>query len=85
MEGCLRVRVDNRHPVLSNGKTAGDIDGRSGFPRSTLLVSYRFGVGLAIAERAVKLHCDELHATNRPGGGAVVSMSFPLLNEKEVE
>jgi two-component system sensor histidine kinase CpxA len=41
-----------------------------------------FGVGLAIAERAVKLHGGELHAENRPGGGAVVQMCFPLLNEK---
>jgi two-component system sensor histidine kinase CpxA len=44
-----------------------------------------FGVGLAITERAVKLHGGELHAANRLGGGAVVSMSFPLLNEKRVE
>lgn len=43
-----------------------------------------FGVGLAIAERAVKLHGGELHAENRPGGGAVVQMCFPLLNEKTV-
>jgi len=36
-----------------------------------------FGVGLAIAERAVKLHGGELHAENRPGGGATIRMTFP--------
>jgi two-component system, OmpR family, sensor histidine kinase CpxA len=41
-----------------------------------------FGVGLAIAERAVKLHGGELSASNRPGGGAAIRMSFPLLRER---
>lgn len=39
-----------------------------------------FGVGLAIAERAVKLHGGELQASNRPGGGATIRMSFPRLH-----
>ena len=39
-----------------------------------------FGVGLAIAERAVKLHHGELHAANRPGGGAAIRMLLPLLS-----
>jgi two-component system sensor histidine kinase CpxA len=43
-----------------------------------------FGVGLAITERAVKLHGGELHAVNRPGGGATIRMSFPLLREQTV-
>jgi two-component system, OmpR family, sensor histidine kinase CpxA len=38
-----------------------------------------FGVGLAIAERAVRLHKGELSATNREGGGASIRMSFPAL------
>jgi two-component system sensor histidine kinase CpxA len=37
-----------------------------------------FGVGLAIADRAVKLHGGELCAVNRPGGGATIRMSFPM-------
>jgi two-component system sensor histidine kinase CpxA len=41
-----------------------------------------FGVGLAIAERTVKLHGGELHAENRSGGGACIWMAFPLLNER---
>jgi two-component system sensor histidine kinase CpxA len=38
-----------------------------------------FGVGLAIAERAVKLHHGELCAMNREGGGTTFRMSFPAI------
>jgi len=38
-----------------------------------------FGVGLAIAERAVKLHHGELSAANREGGGATIRMKFPAI------
>lgn len=37
-----------------------------------------FGVGLAIAERAVRLHHGELQAYNRSGGGTTIRMRFPL-------
>ena len=37
-----------------------------------------FGVGLAIAERAVKLHDGHLRAFNREEGGATVQIRFPL-------
>jgi two-component system sensor histidine kinase CpxA len=37
-----------------------------------------FGVGLAIAERAVKLHDGHLRAFNHEGGGATVQIRFPL-------
>lgn len=36
-----------------------------------------FGVGLAIAERAVRLHHGEVWAHNRPQGGLVVSLRLP--------
>jgi two-component system, OmpR family, sensor histidine kinase CpxA len=36
-----------------------------------------FGVGLAIAERAVKLHRGKVSGRNRSGGGAVIRMQFP--------
>ena len=36
-----------------------------------------FGVGLAIAERAVRLHHGEVRAENRPGGGLTVSLRLP--------
>lgn len=37
-----------------------------------------FGVGLAIAERAVRLHGGELIAENREGGGATMRIRIPL-------
>lgn len=36
-----------------------------------------FGVGLAIAERAVKLHGGQVSGRNRSGGGAIIRMQFP--------
>ena len=36
-----------------------------------------FGVGLAIAERAVRLHGGELTAENRTGGGATMLIRIP--------
>jgi two-component system, OmpR family, sensor histidine kinase CpxA len=36
-----------------------------------------FGVGLAIADRAVRLHHGEVRARNRPEGGLTVSLSLP--------
>jgi two-component system sensor histidine kinase CpxA len=39
-----------------------------------------FGVGLAIAERAVRLHSGELCALNREGGGATIRMRFPVID-----
>jgi two-component system sensor histidine kinase CpxA len=37
-----------------------------------------FGVGLAITERAVKLHNGTMVAFNRKGGGAAIRMRFPM-------
>jgi two-component system sensor histidine kinase CpxA len=39
-----------------------------------------FGVGLAIAERTVKLHGGYLSGHNRSGGGVTIRMEFPLAN-----
>ena len=36
-----------------------------------------FGVGLAIAERAVRMHHGEVRARNRPEGGLTISLSLP--------
>jgi two-component system sensor histidine kinase CpxA len=43
-----------------------------------------FGVGLAIAERAVKLHEGELHVLNRAGGGTTIRICFPLIENGAV-
>jgi len=40
-----------------------------------------FGVGLAIAERAVRLHKGELSACNRKGGGATIRITLPAMEE----
>jgi two-component system, OmpR family, sensor histidine kinase CpxA len=37
-----------------------------------------FGVGLAIAERAVKVHNGQIRAENRAGGGTAIRISLPL-------
>ena len=37
-----------------------------------------FGVGLAIAERAIKLHNGQIRASNRGGGGTTIHISLPL-------
>jgi two-component system sensor histidine kinase CpxA len=37
-----------------------------------------FGVGLAIAERAVKLHNGQIRALNRSGGGTTIQISVPI-------
>ncbi|MBB5058746.1 two-component system sensor histidine kinase CpxA [Granulicella aggregans] len=37
-----------------------------------------FGVGLAIAERAVRLHDGTVQASNRAGGGAIIRLLFPI-------
>jgi two-component system sensor histidine kinase CpxA len=36
-----------------------------------------FGVGLAIADRAVRLHHGEVSARNRPEGGLIITLSLP--------
>ena len=36
-----------------------------------------FGVGLAIADRAVRLHHGEVRARNRPDGGLIISLTLP--------
>jgi len=36
-----------------------------------------FGVGLAIANRVVRLHHGEVWARNRPDGGLIVSLKLP--------
>jgi two-component system sensor histidine kinase CpxA len=43
-----------------------------------------FGVGLAIAERAVRLHHGEIRAMSRPGGGATIRITLPAI-EREVK
>jgi signal transduction histidine kinase len=39
------------------------------------------GLGLAITKRLVKMHGGEIHAANRPGGGAVFTFTIPVYPE----
>jgi two-component system, OmpR family, sensor histidine kinase CpxA len=43
-----------------------------------------FGVGLAIAERAVRMHHGEVKAHNRPEGGLIVSLRLPCAGAKSL-
>jgi two-component system sensor histidine kinase CpxA len=44
-----------------------------------------FGVGLAIADRAVRLHGGRISASNRPAGGLVLTISIPCLSVAPIE
>jgi two-component system, OmpR family, sensor histidine kinase CpxA len=44
-----------------------------------------FGVGLAIAERAVRLHRGEVSAKNRLGGGLMITLSIPCHLVKAIQ
>jgi two-component system OmpR family sensor kinase len=37
-----------------------------------------YGLGLAIAKRAVEAHAGHIHAENRAGGGLCIEISLPL-------
>ncbi|MEE4254146.1 MAG: ATP-binding protein [Desulfuromusa sp.] len=41
------------------------------------------GIGLAIAEQAVKLHSGTITATNLPAGGLLIEIHLPLNNQKK--
>jgi two-component system OmpR family sensor kinase len=43
-----------------------------------------FGLGLAIAKRAIDLHGGKIQAANRPGGGLCVTVELPLAREARV-
>jgi two-component system, OmpR family, sensor histidine kinase CpxA len=41
-----------------------------------------YGLGLAIAQRAIRLHAGEVSARNEPGGGLAVSVRLPITNPR---
>jgi two-component system sensor histidine kinase CpxA len=83
IDGAPRVvlQVDDRGPGIPESETKDIFRPFYRVDRARSTETGGFGVGLAIAERAVKLHLGELHASNRPGGGATIRMSFPRLHE----
>ncbi len=84
----IRLRQDDRHRMA-----VVEISDRGpGIPDSEIASIFRpfyridmarsaqtggFGVGLAIAERAVKLHGGSIRASNRIGGGASIQIRLP--------
>ena len=48
------------------------------FERGTSEAGSGFGLGLAIASRAVEMHGGSIKASNLPGGGLSVAITLPL-------
>lgn len=74
------LEVNDRGPGIPESETASIFRPfyRVDLARSTQTGG--FGVGLAIADRAVKLHNGKLKATNRAGGGLSIEMRFPAVS-----
>lgn len=73
--GGVRVSVADRGPGVAEDELETIFEpfyrGKSGQP------GRGFGLGLAIARRAVEAHGGTLHARNRKGGGLVIEMVLP--------
>ncbi len=70
---CKRLRAGS-----SRGRSWRIFSARSiGVDDARQLDTGGFGVGLAIADRAVRLHHGEVRARNRPEGGLIVSLKLP--------
>jgi two-component system sensor histidine kinase CpxA len=82
------------HSDLHNRMAVVEVNDRGpGIPESELATIFRpfyrvdsarsaqtggVGVGLAIAERAVRLHNGNIRASNRPGGGTSIQICLPI-------
>ncbi len=76
----LVLEVNDRGPGIPEGEIKEIFRPFYRIDRARSTETGGFGVGLAIAERTVKLHGGELSASNRPGGGLTVRMTFPRLH-----
>lgn len=78
--GEVRITVDDHGPGLPNDALARIFEPfyRVGESRSTQ--SGSGGIGLAIAERSVRLHGGRITARNREGGGLRVEVTVPRQN-----
>lgn len=83
------VRVSLRHDRVARRYTIEVVDGGPGVPPSALPALFEpfvradettpgFGLGLAVAKRAVTAHGGTIEASNRPGAGLEVRMTFPV-------
>ena len=88
------VEILLRKDALSNSAVVEVCDRGPGIPESELSAIFRpfyrvdmarnaqtggFGVGLAIAERAVKLHKGSISSANREGGGVSIEIRLPAV------
>jgi two-component system sensor histidine kinase CpxA len=71
------VRVGDSGPGVPPDELASILRPFYRVDRSRQRATGGFGVGLAIADRAVKLHAGKIKASNKPEGGLVVEMIFP--------
>jgi len=71
------LEVNDRGPGIPEGELKDIFRPFYRIDRARSTETGGYGVGLAIAERTVKLHGGELGASNRPGGGLTVRMTFP--------
>lgn len=73
--GGLRVRVCDRGPGVPEAALEAIFDP---FYRGSGPTAAGFGLGLAIARRAVEAHGGTIRASNRPGGGLCMEVVLPL-------
>ena len=72
---CLTVRISDQGPGVEESRLQRIFDP---FERGTSEVGSGFGLGLAIASRAVEMHGGSIKASNLPGGGLSVAIILPL-------
>ncbi|WP_210639495.1 ATP-binding protein [Pseudomonas sp. Tri1] len=72
--GCLTVRISDQGPGVENDRLQ---DIFHPFERGLNDSSAGFGLGLAIASRAVEIHGGTIMARNEPAGGLTVEISLP--------
>lgn len=72
---CLTVRISDQGPGVEESRLQRIFDP---FERGTSEVGSGFGLGLAIASRAVEMHGGSIKASNLPGGGLSVVIILPL-------
>lgn len=72
--GCLRVRIADRGPGVESARLVSMFDP---FKRGTHDTSVGFGLGLAIASRAVEMHGGSIVARNEEYGGLTVEIELP--------
>lgn len=74
LASCLTVRITDQGPGVESQRLESIFQP---FERGTSDASTGFGLGLAIAYRAVELHGGSVEAHNRPSGGLEVEISLP--------